>query len=100
MAMFDQPARRLRKKIDKDEDDQGRDELDAHRRTPLRLAPDEEEPIANELAASNAKCLQPTLNHDWIISAIGYKEEERGISAYPSGRDYELSHIQTAMTAP
>lgn len=63
-AMFDQPARRLGKEVNQDEDDQGRDQLDAHRCTPLRLALYKKEAIGNELAASNSKCLQPPLNHD------------------------------------
>jgi hypothetical protein len=55
--VFDQPTGRLRKKIDKYEDDQCRDELDAHGCTPLRLTLYKVEAITNELATSNAECL-------------------------------------------
>lgn len=56
-AVFNQPTGRLRKKIDKDEDDQGRDKLNAHGRTPLRLTLHKEEAITNELTTSDAECL-------------------------------------------
>jgi hypothetical protein len=58
------------RKINTDEHDRSRTELDANRTAPLYLAFYEEETIANELAACNTSGLETTFDHDPAAAAL------------------------------
>jgi hypothetical protein len=62
-AVLDEPSRGLWKEVDADKHDEGRNELNADRHTPLCLTLYEEEAISDKLSTSNTECLETALDH-------------------------------------